>query len=298
MNAHRYFRYCLLASLLVAAVSASAQAPDGDPFESRNTYRFASHLLKEGEYLRAAIEFQRYVYSTSTPPADLDSVLYNIGLCYRLASKPMAAINYFRKIPNECPDSPLVEESYFQTAFSYLLADRGRESMTYIENHMPLVRDEERRLKIQGLIGLNHLKNRRWDAAAVHLDSIGKQAPNDPVLTSMTALAHEGRNLPSRNRALAGLYSTVIPGTGKMYCGRPIDGVFSLLTIGLSAWQAYDGFSKDGVSSVRGWLYGSIGGFFYVGNIYGSVVAAQIFNEEQQEGLSKKVEELINAQSH
>jgi len=288
----------LLAFLLLAALAASAQDSPRDPFESRNTYRFASHLLEEGEYLRAAIEFQRFVYTASSIPSNLDSVLYNIGLCYRLGNKPMSAITYFRRIPDECPGSPLVDESYYQTAFSYLLADRSEQSMIYIGNNMLLVRNQDHRLNMEKLVGLNHLKNRRWDTATLHLDYIGKRAGNDPLVISMAALAHEGENLPSKNKALAGLFSTLIPGTGKMYCGRPIDGVFSLLTIGLSAWQAYDGFNKDGVKSVRGWLYGSIGGFFYLGNIYGSVVAAQMFNEEQQTGLSNKVEDLIDAQSH
>jgi hypothetical protein len=76
-----------------------------------------------------------------------------------------------------------------------------------------------------------------------------------------------------------------------------MDGVFSFLAVGLTSWQAYEAFDEYGSSSVKGWVYGSLASIFYLANIYGSSVAAQIYNEEQNSRLSDKVEALIDAQS-
>jgi hypothetical protein len=74
------------------------------------------------------------------------------------------------------------------------------------------------------------------------------------------------------------MYSTLIPGTGKIYTGRTADGVYSLVIIGLLAWQAYDGFEEDGVESVSGWVFGVPGALLYLANIYGSVKAVEVHN--------------------
>ena len=52
--------------------------------------------------------------------------------------------------------------------------------------------------------------------------------------------------------------------------------------LGVLGWGAYDGFSENGVSSRKGWTLGTIGGIFYLGNIYGSVVAAQRHNQRTE----------------
>lgn len=297
MNSYTHLRYLPFALTLLALGTASAQNGNGNTFEPANTYRFASHLFEEGEYLRAAIEYQRYIYSGPTMPTNADSVLYKIGLCYRMGGKPPAAINYFRKIQDEHPNSPLIEEAHYEIAFSYLLSDQSQESMKYIGTQLRFIHDEQQVLKMQKLVGLNYLTLQKWDIASALMDSLGERPDNDPLVISMAALAKRGQNLPHKNKVLAGLYSSVIPGAGKVYCGRSTDGLFSLLMIGLTGWQAYEGFHKDGVRSVKGWVYGSIGGVLYLGNIYGSVVAAQIFNEEQEAKISLEVKVLINAQA-
>lgn len=298
MNSYTHLRYLPFALTLLALATASAQNGNENTFEPANTYRFASHLFEEGEYLRAAIEYQRYVYSAPTMPANSDSVLYKIGLCYRMGGKLPAGINYFRKIQDEHPNSPLIEETHYEIAFSHLLAGQGQESMKYIGTHLRFIQNDQQVLKMQKLVGLNYLGLQKWDTASALMDSLGKLDPGNALVISMAALAKEGQDLPHKNKALAGLYSSIIPGAGKAYCGRSTDGLFSLLMIGLTGWQAYEGFDKDGVRSVKGWVYGSIGGVLYLGNIYGSVVAAQIFNEEQQTKISLKVKVLINAQAH
>ena len=61
-----------------------------------------------------------------------------------------------------------------------------------------------------------------------------------------------------------------------MYVGEWGDGIMALITTGLFAFLAYDNFRAD--HNTRAWIFTGLGAFFYAGNIYGSVAAAQIYN--------------------
>jgi TM2 domain-containing membrane protein YozV len=84
-------------------------------------------------------------------------------------------------------------------------------------------------------------------------------------------------NPPYKNPVWAGIFSAIIPGSGKMYVGEWGDGISGLLLTSLFAFLAYDNFRND--HDTRAWIFTGIGAFFYAGNIYGSIAAAQIFNE-------------------
>ena len=81
---------------------------------------------------------------------------------------------------------------------------------------------------------------------------------------------------PYKSPAWAGVLSTLVPGCGKMYVGDWGDGIAGFLITGLFAYLAYDNFKND--NTTKAWIFTGIGAFFYAGNIYGSIAAAQIFN--------------------
>jgi hypothetical protein len=88
---------------------------------------------------------------------------------------------------------------------------------------------------------------------------------------------------------VAGLLSAVVPGLGRVYLGRWEDGVMSLVLVGLPGGFAWDGFRERGVSSVRGWLLGSMAAFLYAGNIYGSAVGAEVVHQEAEKRLRAEI---------
>ncbi len=102
---------------------------------------------------------------------------------------------------------------------------------------------------------------------------------DDSTTIILNNFAIEGMGLNYKSEILSGLLSAAIPGTGKIYAGRYEDGLFSLSIIGFYVWQAASGFRKNNTSSAKGWTYATLGAIFYLGNIYGSVVAAKIHNE-------------------
>ena len=66
-------------------------------------------------------------------------------------------------------------------------------------------------------------------------------------------MLRRGARLSTRSPFLAGTLSAFVPGAGRLYTGRLGDALASLFTVGLTGWQAYDGFRRDGISSAKGW---------------------------------------------
>lgn len=69
----------------------------------------------------------------------------------------------------------------------------------------------------------------------------------------------------------AAILSAIIPGAGKFYSGRFLDGISSLLINSLTAYLAYDNFKAG--HRFGGASFSILSLFFYSGNIYGSALS-------------------------
>lgn len=295
INAHtgRMTGYTYAIFFCFSVICASVQAEEPSYFTPEKVYQFATYLYEEGDYLRAAGEFQRYLFCFDSLPQNADSIFYRVGICYRLGGEFSKAITYFQNLANNSIHTPLIDRSYYQIGLSYFsMKDYGKSS-EFLHFHLPRIGQgqDSVKLKMKQLIALDYICQKRWDDATNFLIKANR---NDSTSILLMDFATEGQKLPYKSKFLAGLFSFIVPGVGKIYCNRHWDGLFSLLTIGFSTWQSYEGFYKDGSNSFKGWLFGSISGVLYLGNIYGSTVAAQIYNEEQEEKLLNKVRVSIN----
>jgi TM2 domain-containing membrane protein YozV len=88
---------------------------------------------------------------------------------------------------------------------------------------------------------------------------------------------------------LAGLYSAVIPGAGKFYAGKKLQAIGAFLPIVSTAILTYEAYRKGGVSSARFITYGSVFAIFYVSNIWGSVLAVKVRNNDFNKNYDNKV---------
>jgi TM2 domain-containing membrane protein YozV len=94
----------------------------------------------------------------------------------------------------------------------------------------------------------------------------------------------------------ASLLSALIPGLGKVYSNEISDGIFSFLATGLLSYLAYDNFKAD--HRFRGWLFTGLASIFYVGNIYGSYAAAQIFNAQVKYDFNLRLDSFIKSNNY
>jgi hypothetical protein len=92
-----------------------------------------------------------------------------------------------------------------------------------------------------------------------------------------------------RSPWIAGSLSAIVPGLGKVYAGKPKQGLLSLIPLAALALQAYEGYGDKGLKSGRFWIYGSIFTIFYIGNIYGSALSVKIVKQEKYDEVENAI---------
>ena len=91
----------------------------------------------------------------------------------------------------------------------------------------------------------------------------------DPVIPERAAVT--GSKAPW----LAAGISAFIPGMGRLYAGRPWDGLMGFMTVALTAIGAYGGLKAD--RPIEGGIFLSLATIFYAGEIYGAWRTAKYY---------------------
>ena len=77
----------------------------------------------------------------------------------------------------------------------------------------------------------------------------------------------------SKSPLLAGLMSAILPGSGRIYAGRALDGIMGMWMMYLVGNSAYNALKKE--RPIAGPLFGIAAGFVYLGEVYGGWRAAK-----------------------
>ena len=111
-----------------------------------------------------------------------------------------------------------------------------------------------------------HLKLRR----PFH-DSDGRLV--DPVIQS---------SIPGSRKSplLAGLMSAILPGSGRIYAGRVLDGIMGMWMMYLVGNSAYNALKNE--RPIAGPLFGIAAGFVYLGEVYGGWRAAKYYRYSEK----------------
>ena len=246
--------------LFLIPLSIFPQYKSFDIHSPQNIKKFADYLFCQGDYLRAIDEYEHI-------PSNLrnDTINFKIMLAYSEIGLYKISNEKIRSIPSN---------SYFIWFARYLyLVNKLHETPKGLRvfHDMPFPPDvEESRQK---LINISYFYDEKIN---FEKNFILKPFNNDADKQIVSLLYDRKTNPPYKSPALAGILSTVIPGSGKMYVGEWGDGITALLATGLLAFLAYDNFNAN--HKTRAWIFTGLGAFFYAGNIYGSIASAQIFN--------------------
>ena len=281
MNIKHIHKFFLIILLTITLLSIAYAEKPIEYYAPENVRKFADFLYEQGDYLRAAGEYQRYLFYILNDAEETDQIRYKIALCYRFAGDSDQAIQNFETLLGSHPQSRFASRAYYQIGATYFLMDQFDQSTRFLREALPHITDTQQHAEAEQLIGLSYLMQKRWSEAG----EVFKILQGSTVIAVRDKAsvyqnyAEGGTLLPIRSPILAGVLSTIVPGAGRLYTGFHIgDALTSLLTVGLTGWQAYDGFRRDGLPSVKGWTLGALSGIFYVGNIYGSVISARVYN--------------------
>jgi hypothetical protein len=98
------------------------------------------------------------------------------------------------------------------------------------------------------------------------------------------------KNVHRKSPAASVALSALVPGLGKIYSRDWKDGLLSLLFVATNAWQSYRGFSRNGIKSATGWVFGSLAFGFYSANLFGSWKSANSYNSKQTDLIRHETE--------
>lgn len=268
---------------LVVGCSMSRAQSAGETSFGRE-WRFAQYLADK-EANTEAIYVLDQLGPMARTPAQQDSVAYFRGwLAY--ATKDLTIAH--QQLLSVSPRSTFYTRSRYFGA--YCLAFVGnRDSARVVMQTLPAPDSTLRELRAIQLAGVALLQ-RRYDEYAQHRKAF--------TYTSY-AMANEQRRFDRydstlraekrRSPFVAGLYSAVLPGLGKVYAGKPKQGIAAFLPILSLGLLTYEGLRKDGPRSARFIGFGSLFTLFYVGNIWGSVLSVKVRRNEFKREYDNKI---------
>ena len=241
-----------------------------------NTRKFADHLFSGKDYLRSVFEYGKLPEYEKN-----DTIEFKIPLAYQLMGKYDLALEKFLSVNKESVYYDQSVKEYYKTL---LQAGRYNELQSKLANND--VKDFQRLLYLSYLFTSNELPTEQNFLEAFPLS--GKE--------SLLSFFSEKKNPPYKSSLLSGLFSAIIPGSGKIYLGEIGDGITAFIATSLFAFLSYDNFRAN--HDFRGWLFSGIGFFFYAGNIYGSVAAAQIYNAKVDYEYKEKLNEYLQNKNY
>ena len=239
-----------------------AQEKQLDFNSQKNIKKFADYLFCGKDYLRAAVEYQRL-----NEYKENDTVIFKTALSYFFIGDYHSSIDNFSKISYS---SSFYENSNMeQMKARYLMNDFEGMRAFYNNNFFEKENSSEPGKK---LFNFSYLKTE--DKLPVKEKFL---IPFDSPDRNKISSFYDWKNDPPyKSPVVAGILSAVIPGSGKIYTNDISDGIAAFLVTGVFAFLAYDNFRAN--HKTRAWIFTGLTTFFYTGNVYGSVAAAQIYN--------------------
>jgi hypothetical protein len=265
--------------ILLLSIVCSPVFAQSNLFDEENSLSYADYLTKTGDYKFAYQEYERILF-LSENRQDVQVKLidaYDKAFEYQLGMSRIEALYpQFSLVPTQ------IGLKYAK--FALLVHDEQKlEKLLQASDSLSI----NQKLRLEASHALMH---GQWEVA----QKIAAEFTDQDVYNSkIKYFAQKGEELRYKRAGVAMALSAVVPGLGKAYAGRWKDGLISLLSVGVLGWQAYNGFNTNGVSSVYGWINGSLALGFYGGNIYGSYKAAKEYNSKLDHKISDEIENII-----
>lgn len=246
-------------------------------YGSEEILAFADELFKLGDYPRAAIEYLRYGFLYPDEKCARQA-LFRAGICKEYSQKYDEARIIFSQLALSA-DAYTMQFLQYRIPLTFFMQNSLDSALESIDT----IDAGECYGALQYLRGWIFLRKQDYDSALSVFQNISANARNSSISGSLDYLILRCRgtnDLPYRSPFFAGLFSTLIPGMGRGYCGRWGDAFFSFAVVGITTGLAAHMWKEDRVFS---YVMAGIGSFFYVGNIYGSAKGAKVYNEEVHE---------------
>lgn len=270
-------------SIIIFIILISACLPVIGQTKFSQETDFVNHLFEIKEFDEAIYYLNGLSRRYTTHS---DSVHYLLGRSHYLKKEVGLAIPFFEKVNIKNHDLWITSQMFSSFCNNYqknyLNAITTLESLdTRIELH--------KQLQYTQLAGSYLLARQisKYDSIALLLsrDYLSLQRTNQRLESYSDNL----KNMKMKSPILAGIFSAILPGSGKIYAGKTGEGLSTLFLHTILGFMAKEALKKDGAQSPRFLIYGSIFSLFYVANIWSSTLSVKIYRNEYYESVHESI---------
>ena len=249
-------------------------------YNPNNIKRFADYLYKQQDYKRALVEYKRYNFINGKRELPVD---IKIAKAYRYIRDYSHSTAKFQEILNNTIIDTLYQNINYEIALNYFYQKKYSKTISILQENINVIDNKIIKLRYEKFLSISYLLN--WDFTK-SLD-ISYRLKDEVIKKKIINYNLTGKSLKSKSPFISGFMSSVIPGSGRIYCNRFWEGIQSLVVITLLAYQSYDGYKNNNYTKF--YIYGSLGLGLYLSDIYGSIINANIFNRRQREQFHDQV---------
>jgi TolA-binding protein len=251
-------------------------------------YDFAKHLYQNGQFHKAAEEYQRFAFFFSQDPRKREA-LYLAADAFYKSGEYETALRILNDLGKTMPIDAVGTKSYFLAAECFLNMAAPSQALVQLNNLITISDETRVRDRAYFRMGWIYIEQMDWAAARRSFSHISPTS-DLPVANINNALA-QSDTIPRKSPALAGTLS-IVPGAGQLYCGRYQDALAAfLVNVGL-IWAAVDAFNQE--QYALGGLLSFVGTGFYTGNIYSAVSSTHKYNQKQKQLFIQGVKQRIS----
>lgn len=269
----RPIKQTLFAALLL--LICLAQTGMAATIDAHQQMEYADQLFDQGQYRRAAEEYQRFTFFFPDNPNWRQAVLRS-GQAFLRAVDPNLALSQFKQLMDTFDPDALAIEAYFMSVECYLQFKSTTQAIAQLHNIITLVEADNVKDRAYHRLGWIYIELADWRGARQAIERISDSGRRRLRVDELDAALSHASFLARKSPALAGTLA-IIPGAGQLYCHRYEDALIALLVnVGLF-WSAYDAYDKEQYG--LGSLLTFVGLGFYSGNIYGAITDAHKYNQ-------------------
>ncbi len=277
-----FFFVSILIFLCALPIPASAQASD-----------FADSLFQERDYLNAAHEYKRLLILYPDLSRN-DFIAFRVAASYQNAGQLEKAIPAYQFLIDTYPNSSLVERSTNNIAQCHILLGDRERGITALENFLSKYQRSDLAPLAHFTIGMLQIDKHEWTEASRIWNDVSSTYPDSPFAEASARLARivkSGDRLPRRSPTVAGVLSALVPGSGQVYSGKTVDGLYAFMSVavlgGASVYynrkERYEVAVPVAVLAV----------FFYGNSVYQSIQAAETFNLQHHGRFRTRIQQEI-----
>ncbi len=254
---------------------------------------FADSLFQEGDYLNAAHEYKRLLFlHPDTPQSDF--IAFRVAASYQNAGKLKKAMRAYQLLIDTYPKSSLAVRCKNNIAQCHILLGDSKHGLSALKRFLTEHAESDLAPRAHFTIGMLHIDNGEWAQARQVWQDVSFAYPESPfaeVSDRLVAQVKDAENLPRRSPTVAGMLSALVPGSGQVYAGRAVDGLYAFVSVAVLGGASF--YYADQSRYEVAIPIGILGAFFYGNSIYQGIQTARTFNGQHEKLFRNKLQQEI-----